>query len=70
MIAHARPSLDDGDAERVARTIRSGFVAHGREVEAFETELAALQALIERSRRGDVVAVMAHVERTPDDAGS
>jgi len=40
LIAHARPSLDDGDAERVARTIRSGFVVQGREVEAFEMELA------------------------------
>jgi hypothetical protein len=33
------------------------------EVEVFETELGALKALVERSRRGDVVAVMAHVER-------
>ncbi|HUF94217.1 MAG TPA: DegT/DnrJ/EryC1/StrS aminotransferase family protein [Candidatus Limnocylindria bacterium] len=40
MIAHARPTLDDGDAERVARIIRSGFVAQGSEVEAFEAELA------------------------------
>jgi hypothetical protein len=34
------------------------------DVEAFDTELGALQALVERSRRGDVVAVMAHVERS------
>lgn len=40
MIAHARPTLDGDDAERVARTIRSGFVAQGREVAAFEGELA------------------------------
>ncbi len=40
MIAHARPTLDEADAERVARTVRSGFVAQGREVEAFEAELA------------------------------
>ena len=40
MIAHARPTLDDDDAERVARTIRSGFVAQGPEVDAFEAELA------------------------------
>jgi dTDP-4-amino-4,6-dideoxygalactose transaminase len=40
LIAHARPTLDDTDAERVARTIRSGVVAQGGEVEAFEAELA------------------------------
>jgi cyanophycin synthetase len=32
-------------------------------VEAFPTELAALQGLTARSRRGDVVAVMTHAER-------
>jgi cyanophycin synthetase len=32
-------------------------------VEAFPTELAALQGLIARSRRGDVVAMMTHAER-------
>ncbi|HET7082269.1 MAG TPA: Mur ligase family protein [Candidatus Limnocylindria bacterium] len=32
-------------------------------VEAFPTELAALQGLAARSRRGDVVAVMTHAER-------
>jgi perosamine synthetase len=40
LIAHARPTLDESDAERVARTVRSGFVAQGHEVEAFEAELA------------------------------
>jgi cyanophycin synthetase len=32
-------------------------------VPAYRTELAALKALLARSRRGDVVAVMSHVER-------
>ena len=32
-------------------------------VEAFPTELAAIQGLIERGRRGDVIAVMTHAER-------
>jgi cyanophycin synthetase len=34
------------------------------EVEALPTELAALQALLGRAKRGDVCVVMAHVERT------
>jgi cyanophycin synthetase len=34
------------------------------EVEAHSTELAALRALLGRARRGDVCAVMAHVERS------
>jgi hypothetical protein len=33
-------------------------------VEAHPSELAALQALEKRARKGDVVAVMTHVERT------
>ena len=33
-------------------------------VEAHPSELAALQALAERAGKGDVVAVMTHVERT------
>lgn len=41
MIPHSRPTLDDRDAERVARVVRSGQVAQGPEVAAFERELAA-----------------------------
>ena len=41
MIPHSRPTLDADDAERVARVIRSGHVAQGAEVDAFERELAA-----------------------------
>lgn len=41
MIPHSRPTLSEADAERVARVIRSGQVAQGPEVAAFERELAA-----------------------------
>ena len=41
MIPHARPSITDDDAERVARVVRSGQLAQGPEVAAFERELAA-----------------------------
>ena len=34
------------------------------EIEALPNELSALQALLERAKRGDVCAVMTHVERT------
>lgn len=41
MIPHSRPTLSEADAEAVARVIRSGWIAQGQEVEAFERELAA-----------------------------
>jgi len=41
MIPHSRPSITDDDAERVARVVRSGQLAQGPEVAAFERELAA-----------------------------
>ncbi len=40
MIAHARPTLNEEDAERVARVVRSGRLAQGEEVAGFEGELA------------------------------
>jgi dTDP-4-amino-4,6-dideoxygalactose transaminase len=40
LIPHARPTLTDADAEAVARVVRSGFIAQGAEVEAFEAALA------------------------------
>ena len=40
MIAHSRPTLDEDDAREVARVVRSGQLAQGPEVEAFERELA------------------------------
>src|SRR5262249_49591612 len=41
MIPHSRPSITDGDADRVARVVRSGQLVQGPEVAAFERELAA-----------------------------
>src|SRR5881296_2961660 len=41
MIPHSRPTVSAEDAERVARVVRSGRLAQGTEVEAFERELAA-----------------------------
>src|SRR2546429_149704 len=41
MIPHSNPSISDDDAERVARVVRSGRLAQGPEVAAFERELAA-----------------------------
>ncbi len=42
MIAHSRPTLSEADAQAVARAVLSGQIAQGREVEAFEREVAAL----------------------------
>src|SRR5207247_3201748 len=41
VIPHSRPTVSVEDAERVARVVRSGHLAQGAEVEAFERELAA-----------------------------
>lgn len=41
MIPHARPTLSEADADRVARAVRSGQVAQGPEVAGFEREMAA-----------------------------
>jgi dTDP-4-amino-4,6-dideoxygalactose transaminase len=41
LIPHSRPTLSAADAEHVARVIRSGQIAQGPEVAAFEQELAA-----------------------------
>jgi perosamine synthetase len=40
LIPHARPTLSEEDAERVAGVVRSGRLAQGEEVAAFERELA------------------------------
>jgi cyanophycin synthetase len=64
-ISEKRHYLRGRDLEEMNAILRAGIVDGGYrgQVEAHETELGALQALIERSRRGDVVAVMSHVER-------
>jgi cyanophycin synthetase len=65
VICEKRHYLRGRDLEAMNAILRAGIAAGGYRgaVEAHETELAALQMLVERSRRGDVVAVMAHVER-------
>jgi cyanophycin synthetase len=65
VICEKRHYLRGRDLESMNAILRGGIAEGGYrgEVEVYETEMAALQALIERSRRGDVVAVMAHVER-------
>jgi cyanophycin synthetase len=54
------------EAEAMNEIMRAGVAEAGYigPVEAFPTELAALEALVERAHRGDVVAVMTHAERT------
>ncbi len=41
MIPHGKPTLDEEDAARVAAVVRSGRIAQGAEVAAFEREMAA-----------------------------
>ena len=45
MIPHNRPCLGDEEAEAAARAIRSGWVAQGAEVSAFEDEICAFLEL-------------------------
>lgn len=40
MIPHSRPTISDADAEAVARVVRSGWIAQGQEVAAFERAVA------------------------------
>jgi cyanophycin synthetase len=65
IIAEKRHYLRGRDLEEMNDLFRDGVRLGGNrgEVPAYETELAALQALLDRSHRGDVAAVMAHVER-------
>jgi cyanophycin synthetase len=53
------------DLEAMNAILRRGVADGGyrREVPAYPTELAALEALLSRTRRGDVAAIMAHAER-------
>jgi cyanophycin synthetase len=65
VICEKRHYLRGRDLEQMNEIFRGGVVegGHRGEVAAYPTELGALQALLERSRRGDVAAVMTHVER-------
>jgi cyanophycin synthetase len=65
VIAEKRHYLRGRSLRGMNRILRAGAREGGyrREIPAAETELAALRALLARARRGDVCAVMAHVER-------
>jgi cyanophycin synthetase len=66
VICEKRHYLRGRSLEGMNELFRDGARAAGYEADvvAYPTELAALQALVERARPGDVVAVMSHVERT------
>jgi cyanophycin synthetase len=65
VIAEKRHYLRGRDLEEMNDIFREGVARGGNrgEVPAYETELESLKALLARSHRGDVAAVMAHVER-------
>ena len=67
VIAEKRHYLRGRDLAEMNAILRAGR-AGGRlsraRIEAHPSELAALQALVARAERGDVCAVMAHVERS------
>ena len=65
VIAEKRHYLRGRGLDEMNELMREGIYEGGYvgPVESYPTELDALQALIGRSRRGDVVAVMTHVER-------
>jgi cyanophycin synthetase len=65
VISEKRHYLRGRDLEGMNAILRAGIAEGGyaAEVPALETELESLKALLARSRRGDVVAVMSHVER-------
>lgn len=64
-IAEKRHYLRGRTAEEMNALFRAGVAETGRrgKVPAFHDAVAALEALVERSRRRDVVAVMTHSER-------
>ena len=65
VICEKRHYLRGRELEELNRLLREGVAAGGYrgKVPAYPTELAALQAILERTRPGDVAAVMAHAER-------
>jgi cyanophycin synthetase len=66
VIAEKRHYLRGRSLEGMNALLRAGVAEGGYagEVAAFATELEALQVLLAHCRRGDVAAVMSHVERT------
>jgi cyanophycin synthetase len=65
VITEKRHYLRGRDLEAMNTILREGIAegGYGGEVAALESEVGSLQALLSRSRRGDVVAVMSHAER-------
>jgi len=65
VIAEKRHYLRGRDLEGMNAILREGAAegAYAGAVEALPTELEALRVLLERSRPGDVAAVMSHAER-------
>ncbi|MGH2401736.1 MAG: glutamate ligase domain-containing protein, partial [Candidatus Limnocylindria bacterium] len=65
VIAEKVHYLRGRDREEMNELLRQGARdgGHGDGIEAFPNEMDAFQALIGRAKRGDVCAVMAHVER-------
>ncbi|MGI8998791.1 MAG: Mur ligase family protein [Candidatus Limnocylindria bacterium] len=66
VIAEKRHYLRGRGNDEMNELLRAGARDGGYtgEIEALPNEMAATQALIDRAKRGDVCAVMAHVERT------
>jgi cyanophycin synthetase len=66
VICEKRHYLRGRDLASMNRILRAGVQEGGfaGKVEAHSSELAALQALEQRAKKGDVVAVMTHVERS------
>jgi len=65
VICEKRHYLRGRDLEEMNEILRAGVAEGGYRgpVEAFPTEVAALEGLVSRAKRGDVVAVMSHAER-------
>lgn len=65
VIAEKRHYLRGRDLDEMNELLRNGARDGGYagEIEAHPNEVAAIQALLSRARRGDVCAVMAHAER-------
>jgi cyanophycin synthetase len=65
VVGHKAHYLRGRDPDELVALLRDGAAAVGViDVPVHPTELAALQALVERSSAGDVVGVMCHAERT------
>ncbi len=69
VIAHKEHYLRGREPDDLADLLREGAASVGvLDVPVHPTELAGLQALVEKSGDGDVVGVMCHAERTEIDA--